>query len=134
VRNRGTDYLAITRSLLEFQTWLESHNPDSTLISRIAAPGSAFESALGHDIGVLARLNRRYYETQSGPDKYTIADVTSDVVTIHDQQPLTIQRTVDSNGRVASERRFTAPYTSYTIVLTRMVDGRWLLADIEAVT
>jgi hypothetical protein len=127
----GSDYKAIALSLLQYDDWLSAFDPDPTLIPRIAARGSTFDAAVRNDIGVLQRLDRRYYEVQSGPAVIKLVDQANRAVTLRYTQRIVVQRVVDRDGKITSEQKFSAPTTSYTILLTQMPDGRWLLADVE---
>jgi hypothetical protein len=133
ITDRGSSYTAIAISLLQYDDWLSAFDPDPGLIPRIAARGSTFDKAVRNDIGVLRKLNRRYYEVQDGPAAIKLLDQTPDAVTLRYTQRIVLQRVVDRNGNVTSEQKFSAPTTSYTVVLGRISDGRWLVADIEPV-
>ena len=131
VENRGTDYTAIAESLLRFDSWVYSQDPDPALIPRVAAPGSTFDGAIRHDTAILRRLDRRCYEVQTGPNRVAVIDATPNAVTLRVVQPLVAQRVVDPAGRITSERKLPHIGTAYLVLITRMSDGRWLLADIE---
>lgn len=134
LNNRGKDFVEIARSLLSFDDWIEAQDPDPALIPQIAAPASTFDRAIRNDVDVLRRLNRRFYEIQDGRDRITVTDRRADLAVLHDDQPLRIQRVIDARGVTKSEKKYSLPYTRYTVVIAHMADGRWLIADIELVT
>jgi hypothetical protein len=133
ITDRGSNYTAIAASLLQYDDWLGAFDPDPSLIQRIAARGSTFDTAVRHDLAILQRLNRRYYELQSGPAVINVLQAKDDAVTLRYIQRIIVQRVVDRSGKVTSEQKFSAPTTSYTVVLARVSDGRWLVADVEPV-
>jgi hypothetical protein len=130
----GSDYKEIAVSLLRYDDWLTAFDPDPALAEKIAAPSSKFETSLRHDLGVLTRLNRRLYEIESGPSTAQVLDSKSDLVTVRYTQHIVVQRVVDRDNRVASERKFSQPTTTYTVLLVRLAPTKWRIADLEEVS
>jgi hypothetical protein len=130
--NRGTDYVEMADSLLQFDSWIEAYDPDAALIPLVAAPSSTFDRAIRSDVAELNRYDTRLYEVETGRLEIRIADSSKeDVVTLTVVQHVSSQRLVDRSGRVVSERKFPSPATTYTVLLVELKDGRWALADIE---
>jgi len=127
----GSDVAAIAKSLLHYADWLSAFNPDPRLVQGVAAPSSTFDSSVRHDIGILHRLDRRYYEIESAPSEARVLQAREDTATIKYTQHIVVQRVVDRNNKVASEQKFTSPTTSYIVVLVRVSSRRWLIADVE---
>jgi hypothetical protein len=130
--NTGSDLKQVILSLVAYADWVEAHDPDVALIPRFAAPNSRFEKATRHDFEILARLNRRLYETENGPPEVQIIDAhVSDVASARYRQRLVRQTVIDRRGRVTSKRDFSSPTTAYDILIVRARDGQWRLADVK---
>src|SRR5262245_34419066 len=51
--NTGTDYIAITRSLIAYDAWLLSHHPDLRLAENVTPQGTNPYKSLAHDLPIL---------------------------------------------------------------------------------
>jgi hypothetical protein len=132
IHNTGNDYTQITRSLITYANWVAANDPDLTLVPRFAAPGSKTDGAARHDVAILARLHRRFVEIENGPATFTVIDGHEpDAAVVRLLQRLVRQEIVDTAGHVTSKRDFATPTTTYTILITRDLDGHWFLSDIE---
>lgn len=129
--NTGTDYEQILGSLAAYSSWVDANVGNASLVDRYAAPGSTFDGAARHDLDILNRLNRRQFETNSGPADITILDRRPGIFTAKYVQHLVSQTVVDAHGNVTSEHRYSAPTTTYIIVVSQAHDGRWRIADVE---
>jgi len=130
--NTGSDLKQIIVSLVAYADWVEAHNPSVTLVPRFAASNSTFEKATIHDFEILARLNRRLYETESGEPAVEIVDAhEADVATARYVQHLVSQTVIDKSGRVTSKRALATARTIYNILVVRGRDGHWRLADVK---
>ena len=131
LENRGNDLIAITQSLLAYSSWMEAYRPDSALVPQIAAPASNFDRALHSDIDSLTRYGTRLYEVKTGPLNIEEIDQSGNAASMRVVEHLLAQRLVERSGHIVNERKFTSPTTAYTILIARLKDGRWMLADIE---
>ena len=128
--NTGTNYVAIAKSLLDYDNWLLSHRPDIALIDNVAVRGTNPYKALAHDLPILRRTNRRFVEQVAAPDRFDVASVRPEVISIVDTQHLVRQVIYDAAGRnVSVHPRATTTY--FVLLLRSASDHRWLLASID---
>jgi hypothetical protein len=130
LRTGGTNYEAITRSLLAYDRWVLAHDPNPARISRYLAPGSIAERSRGRS----SRLNlvgRRFTEIYRGPITiHTIDDHFGDVVSLGVTENVIQQAVVDRRGKIIAKEDYTEP-TSYVVLITRGAGRRWYLASID---
>ena len=129
--NTGTDYVAITKSLLEYGSWLLSHQPDVALLHDVVVTGTDLHDSYSDDIAILTRTNRRLVEETTAPDEIKIVSTSADAISLMDMQHLSRQIVIDANGVTVSQRKRTP--TKYSVLLTRTGD-RWLLASVTETT
>jgi hypothetical protein len=126
LENTGTDYAAITRSLIGNLRWI-SENPDPTLISEVFVPGTP-----GHDERAAAYrylVDNGYSWADEGYRLISIdlVDAKPDVVSVRVTQELAFERIVDGAGnQVGQIRSHSGPETlNYVLALS---DGGWRIA------
>jgi hypothetical protein len=126
LENTGTDYVAITRSLIGNLRWI-SENPDPTLISDVFVPGTP-----GHDERAAAYrylVDNGYRWADEGYRLISVdlVDAKPDVVSVRVTQELTFERIVDAAGnQVGQTRSHSGPETlNYLLALS---DGGWRIA------
>jgi hypothetical protein len=126
LENIGTDYAAITRSLIGNLRWI-SENPDPTLISEVFVPGTP-----GHDERAAAYrylVDNGYRWADEGYRLMSVdlVDAKPDVVSVRVTQELAFERIVDGAGnQVGQTRSHSGPETlNYVLALS---DGGWRIA------
>ena len=126
LENTGTDYVAITRSLIANLRWI-SENPDPALISEVFVPGTP-----GHDQRAAAYqylVDNGYRWSDEGYHLISvdIVDTQTDVVSVRVTQELAFERVVDSAGnQVGQIRPHSGPETlNYMLALS---GGNWRIA------
>jgi hypothetical protein len=126
--NTGADYVAIARSLLDFQDWAFSHDPDPALVRKFAGRGSNVESSATHDLTALRDNNKRYYQLTDGPGRLWIISLRPDAVSLRADQEVHREIVVNRSGRITSQNKLPG-YTKYLVVLGR--EGtRWYLLSV----
>jgi hypothetical protein len=123
--NSGTDYVAIAKSLLEYDAWLLSHHPDPSLIERVATRGTDPYKALAHDVPILRAKQRRLVEEVDAAGEFQIVSVREDVVSLRFVQHLKRVYVVDSGGATSSARPLKK--TTYLVLLVKR-GTTWFLA------
>jgi hypothetical protein len=126
LENTGSDYVAITRSLIGNLRWI-SENPDPTLISEVFVPGTP-----GHDERAAAYrylVDNGYRWADEGYRLISVdlVDAKPDVVSVRVTQELAFERIVDGAGnQVGQTRSHSGPETlNYVLALS---DGGWRIA------
>jgi hypothetical protein len=127
--NSGDDLVVIARSLLRYANWLLSHRPEEALVGKVAAPGSAVLASLRDDIQTLRRTDRRLLETTERPEELTVVSNSGDAASVREVQYLTSSSVVDRSGRVVSDAPLST--TTYSVLMVRLRDGHWYLAEID---
>jgi len=126
LENTGTDYVAITRSLIGNLRWI-SENPDPALVADIFVPGTP-----GHDERAAAyqTLVDEGYRWADGGYRLISVDVVdarADVVSVRVVQELAFERIVDAAGnQVGQIRSHNGPET--TTYLLASDGGAWRIA------
>jgi hypothetical protein len=129
---RGPDHATILRSLLEYSNWIAEHHVDPALVRLVAAPGSPWESVLGHTIAELRHRREHYGETYDGPSTLTLVSTLPDVVSARYRQPITRETWLDARGTVVREYRPESPTTTYVVVMVLVSGGEWRLLSVDA--
>jgi hypothetical protein len=126
LENTGSDYAAITRSLIRNLRWI-SENPDPSFISEVFVPGTP-----GHDERAAAyrRLvdnGFRWADEGYRLISVDLVDAKPDAVSVRVTQELAFERIVDASGnQVGETRSHSGPETlNYLLALS---DGRWRIA------
>jgi hypothetical protein len=132
LENTGTDYVAITRSLIANLRWI-SENPDPGLISEVFVPGTP-----GHDERAAAYrylVDNGYRWADEGYRLLSVdvVDAKPDVASVRVTQELVFERVVDAAGnQVGQIRSHSGPQTlNYVLALG---DGGWRIAGGDAAT
>jgi hypothetical protein len=126
LENTGTDYAAITRSLIGNLRWI-SENPDPTLISEVFVPGTP-----GHDERAAAYrylVDNGYRWADEGYRLISVdlVDAKPDVVSVRVTQELTFERIVDGAGNQVGQTRSHSGRETLNYVLA-LSDGGWRIA------
>jgi hypothetical protein len=127
LENTGTDYVAITRSLIGNLRWL-SENPNVSLIPELFVPGTP-----GHDARVPAYqylTDQGYRFSDEGYHLISVEVVSArpDAVSLRVVQQLDFERVVDGNDQQVGEIKQHGP-PEETSVLLAPNDGRWRVAS-----
>ncbi|HMF82894.1 MAG TPA: hypothetical protein VKI01_06435 [Acidimicrobiia bacterium] len=129
LENTGTDYVAITRSLIGNFRWL-TENPDPAVVSDLYAPGTA-----EHEAGV---RNIQYLVDQgwrAADDAYFIVSVeplnaTPQAVSLRMTDSMETERIVDGSGHQVGRGRPRSPKVkTWSVLLSIDESGRWRMAD-----
>ncbi|HMF04847.1 MAG TPA: hypothetical protein VKH17_08545, partial [Acidimicrobiia bacterium] len=128
LENTGTDYVAITRSLIANLRWI-SENPDPALIADIFVPGTP-----GHDERAAAYqelVDKGYRWADEGYQLLDVhvADARDDAVSLNVVESVEFERLVDASGRQVGEVRPHGAPESVSVVLSRGGDSKWRVAS-----
>ena len=126
LENTGTDYVAITRSLIANLRWI-SENPDPSLISEVFVPGTPGHDERAAAYRYLVDNSFRWADEGYRLISVDVVDAKPDVVSVRVRQELAFERIVDSSGnQVGQTRSHSGPETlDYLLALS---DGRWRIA------
>jgi hypothetical protein len=128
---RGTDLVAIARSIDDRHGWLLAHDPDPGLASTIYQPGT--RSYLDFTRNLATLQSRRQTLVSIGQHcTYAVATVHPTLVSLRVHEQIHEDRVVDARGHVVAVTRYDRP-NDYVVVLTRGEGARWRLADITQV-
>jgi hypothetical protein len=129
LENTGTDYVAITRSLIGNFRWL-TENPDPTVVSDLYVPGTA-----EHEAGV---RNIQYLVDQgwrAADDAYFIVSIellsaTPQAVSLRMSDSMETERITDGSGRPVGAGRPRSPKVkTWSVLLSSDESGRWRISD-----
>ena len=129
LENTGTDYVAITRSLIGNFRWL-TENPDPAVVSELYVPGTEDHASWVAAFQDLANKGWR----AADDDYYVIAiepvDAQQGAVTMRVTDSMRFERILDSSGNQVGEGRVRDPQRKSSVALiSRDAEGRWRLAD-----
>jgi hypothetical protein len=126
LENTGTDYVAITRSLIGNLRWI-SENPDPSLISIVFVPGTPGHDERAAAYRYLVENGYRWADEGYRLISVDVVDVKPEVVSIRLTQELAFERIVDAAGnQVGQVRRHAGPETlNYVLAQS---DGGWRIA------
>jgi len=126
LENTGTDYAAITRSLIANLRWI-SENPDPSLISEVFVPGTPGHDERAAAYRYLVDNDFRWADEGYRLISVDLVDAKPDVVSVRVTQELAFERVVDASGnQVGQTRSHSGPETlNYLLALS---DGRWRIA------
>jgi hypothetical protein len=128
LRNTGTDYVSVFRSLDAYRGWLERHHPDPALVATVWVPNTEVAQRFTAE---LTDLRGRHLRRVDVGDR-SIAKLVS---VVDHQVSLTVEEYVervewiDPAGRVVA-RASHAPVTHLIVLLDRDASGRWSIADV----
>lgn len=126
LENTGTDYVAITRSLIGNLRWI-SENPDPSLISIVFVPGTPGHDERAAAYRYLVENGYRWADEGYRLISVDVVDVKPDVVSIRLTQELAFERIVDAEGnRVGQVRPHAGPETLNYVLAPS--DGGWRIA------
>jgi hypothetical protein len=124
--NTGTDYVAITESLVGFLRWL-AENPDPRIVKELYAA----TEMRGLQRGKITRLRDSGWH--SADEGYhvldvRVVDVTPGAVSMRITDAATVHRVVDASGRDIGEPLLAGGPRDWSVLLV-LDDGRWRIAD-----
>ena len=128
--DRGSDDVAVARSLLLFGRWLEAEHPDLALIDRAFAWKGDLARNVGADVAELARTGRRIVEVDDAPFDFVVVSRLPNVVSFRVTEHLDHRDLVDRRGRVLDH---IGPSTEhYVVLIHRFRPGDpWRLATVD---
>lgn len=130
VLDRGTDHVAITRSLLAYGRWLEWHHPDPSLVTRAYAPGGELADRVARKVTRLLREGKRIVEVDRAPYEFVVVSEKPDLVSYRVVEHLARRELVDLHGRVLAHDN--ARDEHYLIVVMQITaDSPWRLIVVE---
>jgi hypothetical protein len=130
VIDRGTDHVAIARSLAEYGRWLEWHDPDAALVNRAYVPNSALAHAMVRGVTEMARTRKRVEEVDAAPLEFEIVSELPNVVSFRVTEHLARLDVVDTSGRTL--RHAGAATARYVVLMMRFSrDDPWRLLVVE---
>jgi hypothetical protein len=130
VLDRGTDSVAVARSLAEYGRWLEWHDPDPALVDRAYASGSELARNLARTVVEMRRIRKRVQEVDRAPLDFVVVSELANVVSFRVTERLARRDVVDLAGHVL---RHTGPAIErYLVIMTRPeTDAGWRLLTVE---
>ena len=117
VIDRGTDVVAVVRSLLLFGRWLEWHNPDPALVARVFRVGSPPERVVSRHATELRRIGARIVEVDGAPMEFKIISLKQNVVTFRLTEHLLHRELIAANGHIRARDK--ARIEQYLISIAR---------------
>jgi len=130
VLDRGSDHLAITKSLLMYARWLDAHDPDQALLVGAYQHGTALARSIAADWATMRRRGWRIIEIDRAPLDFFVLSETGSIVSYRVVEHLASRDLVDLQGR--SMRRDRARDETYLISAIRITPGApWRLLDVE---
>jgi hypothetical protein len=129
LRNRGSDLVAVYRSLDRYSDWVAGHRPDPALLERVLVPGTAIAREWTTAVADLARRGHRRVKVGSAITGVRVVSrrgrLASLLVEYRDER-IDI---VDRNGTVVAEQS-QAPHSAWIVVLYRGASGAWRIASV----
>jgi hypothetical protein len=132
VVERGSNFVAIARSIDGEHGRLLADDPNPSLASTIYQPGTRSYLDFTRNLAAL-RARRQTLVSIGEHCTYTVASVRPTLVTLRVHEEIGEDRVLDAHGRVVAVTRYDRP-NDYVIVLTRGAGARWRLADITQVS
>jgi len=128
--DRGSDDVAVARSLLRFGRWLEAEHPDPRLVDRAFAWKGDLARKVGADVSELARSGRRIIEVDAAPFDFEIVSQLPNIVSFRVTEHLDHRDLVDAHGRVLDHA---GPATEHYVVLIHRFrpDDPWRLSMVN---
>ena len=129
VVDRGSDHVAIARSLLEYGRWLEQH-PDRGDVERAYAPGSPLAAAMAGELTRLRHRGRYLVERDREPFGFEELSALPEVVSFRVTEQLASRELVTTGGQVV--RRDPPGTERYVVSIMRFAPGApWRLNLVE---
>src|SRR5262249_47054312 len=126
LENTGTDYVAITRSLIANLRWI-SENPDPALVSDIFVPGTPGHDQRAAAYQYLVDNGYRWADEGYHVISVDVVDAQRDVVSVRLTQDLQFERVVDAAGnQVGQIRSHSGPETVNYLLASN--GGSWRIA------
>jgi hypothetical protein len=98
--DRGTDHVAIARSLLVYVRWLEWHHPVPALLARAYAHASPIDLNVSREVVELARRRMHFVEVDIVPLAFVVLSALPNVVSFRMTEQLAVRALVDASGHV----------------------------------
>lgn len=129
VIDRGSDFVAISGSLLRFGRWL-AYEPDPALVERAYELDSAVGRVVSRNLETMHRTGERIAQVDRKPSELDVTAVTRNVVTLRLTEYLAHRELVDASGRV--EERDETRTELYNVSIRRTSDqAPWRLNLVE---
>ncbi len=129
LENTGTDYLAITRSLIGNFRWL-TENPDAALVSDLYVPGTAEHDAGVTNIQFLVDRGWRAADEAYFIVSIEAVNASAGAVSLRMSDSMDVERIVDSTGhQVGAGRPRNPKIKAWSVLLSSDDTGRWRIAD-----
>ena len=127
--DRGSDHLAITKSLLGYARWLDAHAPDQALLTGAYQGGSAMARSIAADWTTMRRLRVRIIEIDRAPLDFFVVSESNSIVSYRVVEHLAYRDLVDLRGRAV--RHDGARDETYLISAIQITPGApWRLLDV----
>ena len=128
--DRGSNYVAIARSLVLYGRRLETNCPDAALVNRAYAPGSALARGMAAVCHAMHREQRYIVEVDREPLQLSVVSAQRNVVSFRLVEHLARRELVDRRGRVI-QRRGPATETYVVSMLRFSARDPWRLNDVH---
>ena len=99
VNDRGTDYVAIARSLVDYGRWLEWHHPDSALVERAYEQYSDLAKSMKTALVELRSRRERIQEVDRAPLDLKVMSALPRLVSFQLTEQVARRDLVGTNGR-----------------------------------
>jgi hypothetical protein len=124
--DRGSDHVAIARSLLDYGRWLEWHHPDAALVTRAYARGSKLAHGIAADVTAMVGANERITEVDRAPIRFVVLSRLANVVSFRTTEQLERRQVIDLRGRVLQQVGAATEHYAVSIMRFRS-DAPWRL-------
>lgn len=100
VVDRGSDFVAVARSLVLFSRWIGSTNPDPALVGRVFQSGTPAERSASSQARELRRDGERIVVVDRVPLELAVISITPNVVSLSVTEHLAHRELVAADGRI----------------------------------
>ncbi len=130
VVDRGTDSVAVARSLAEYGRWLEWHDPDPALVDRAYTSGSELANNMVRTVVEMRRVRKRVQEVDRAPLDFVVVSELANVVSFRVTERLARRDVVDLAGHTL--RHAGPAIERYVVIMMRPeTDAAWRLLTVE---
>ena len=130
ILDRGSDHVAIARSLLLYGRWLAWHHPDPALVARAYQVGSPPGRLVASAVTRLRRIGSHIVEVDREPLAFAILSTTRNAVSFRLTEHLAHREVIAASGRVVA--RDASRTEHYVISIMRFAsDAPWRLNLVE---
>ena len=128
--DRGTDSVAVARSLAEYGRWLEWHDPDPALVDRAYASGSDLAHNMVRTVVEMRRVRKRVQEVDRAPLDFVVVSELANVVSFRVTERLARRDVVDLAGHTL--RHAGPAIERYVVIMMRPeTEAAWRLLTVE---